>query len=319
MKKLIRVVILISIVGCGVETKVEEANLTLQTCENDFCSYLINIRMSSIYEGELTEVYWEPALSEIAQSHLSYILANLESTSLTYPSVHLEEKGKEGYTGDNLIDRLKNASVDVSNRFFSEVIIFKRISGNYQTLLETMVSNPYTRQAVLEPNLYSVGLATDGTINIVIFSGTFAQSDSILVWPPPSSNIASTSYTHLVDGFCDTSYYSPSISATSLGYPISIHFPTSSISYLSSEISIEDTGSEISIVDLTNGSSIEFSWLGLGGTQNYSDDRHMGTVIYLQPNITLTSGDTYEVSATLSMQLGLEYTSKIIKWIFKVQ
>jgi uncharacterized protein YkwD len=139
---------------------------------------------------------------------------------------HVQEVGKPGFTGVNLVDRLKAVGYATPSYFYGEVIsASSSTSGVY--LAEELITAIYHRFAILEPRFKEIGAgAASNSTGYTIFTNNFAANNgygpgigkgNIVTWPV-------TGQTGIVRNFfSDYESPDPVDNANEVGYPISVH------------------------------------------------------------------------------------------------
>ena len=139
---------------------------------------------------------------------------------------HLQETGKPGFTGVNLVDRLRAVNYATPTYFYGEVISASSTnSGVY--LAEELITAIYHRFAIFEPRFKEIGagIATNST-GYTIFTTNLTANDgygpgigkgNIITWPVAGQ-------TGIVPNFySDYEAPDPVENANEVGYPISVH------------------------------------------------------------------------------------------------
>ncbi len=139
---------------------------------------------------------------------------------------HVQEVGKQGFTGVNLVDRLRAVGYARPTYFYGEVISASTSnSGVY--LAEELITAIYHRFAIFEPRFKEIGAGTStNAAGYTIFTNNFAANDgygagigkgNIVTWPVNGQvNIAPNFYS-------DFEEPDPVPNANEVGYPISVH------------------------------------------------------------------------------------------------
>jgi uncharacterized protein YkwD len=139
---------------------------------------------------------------------------------------HVQEVGKPGFTGVNLLDRLQAVGYATPSYFYGEVISASTsTSGVY--LAEELITAIYHRFAIFEPRFKEIGAgsATNGS-GYTIFTNNFAANNgygpgigrgNIVTWPVDGKTGVVTNF------FSDYEAPDPVDGVNEVGYPISVH------------------------------------------------------------------------------------------------
>lgn len=139
---------------------------------------------------------------------------------------HVQEVGKPGFTGVQLLNRLQAVGYATPNYFYGEVISASTsTSGVY--LAEELITAIYHRFAIFEPRFKEVGAgASTNAAGYTIFTNNFAANNgygaglgrgNIATWPVDGKTGVATNF------FSDYEEPDPVPNANEVGYPISVH------------------------------------------------------------------------------------------------
>lgn len=139
---------------------------------------------------------------------------------------HVQEVGKPGFTGVNLVNRLNAAGYSAPSYFYGEVISASTsASGSY--LAEELITAIYHRFAIFEPRFKEIGAgsATNAS-GYTIFTNNFAANNgygpgigagNIVTWPGNGKTGIIPNF------FSDYEAPDPVDGVNEVGYPISVH------------------------------------------------------------------------------------------------
>jgi uncharacterized protein YkwD len=139
---------------------------------------------------------------------------------------HVQEAGKPGFTGVNLLDRLQAVGYATPSYFYGEVISASNsTSGTY--LAEELITAIYHRFAIFEPRFKEIGAGTaTNSSGYTIFTNNFAANNgygpgigrgNIVTWPGDGKTGILTNF------FSDYEAPDPVDGVNEVGYPISVH------------------------------------------------------------------------------------------------
>ncbi len=138
---------------------------------------------------------------------------------------HVQEMGKQGFTGVQLLDRLKAVGYATPSYFYGEVIsASSSASGVY--LAEELITAIYHRFAIFEPRFKEIGAGSAASNNYNIFTTNFAANNgygpgigkgNIVTWPVNGQTGVVRNF------FSDYEEPDPVTNANEVGYPISVH------------------------------------------------------------------------------------------------
>lgn len=139
---------------------------------------------------------------------------------------HVQEVGKPGFTGAQLLDRLKAVGYATPNYFYGEVISASTTnSGVY--LAEELITAIYHRFAIFEPRFKEIGAGfSTSASGYTIFTNNFAANNgygpglgkgNVITWPVNGQTGILRNF------FSDYEVPDPVDNANEVGYPISVH------------------------------------------------------------------------------------------------
>jgi uncharacterized protein YkwD len=139
---------------------------------------------------------------------------------------HVQEVGKPGFTGAQLLDRLQAVGYATPSYFYGEVISASNsTSGTY--LAEELITAIYHRFAIFEPRFKEIGAGSaTKTGGYTIFTNNFAANNgygpgigrgNIVTWPGDGKTGIVTNF------FSDYEAPDPVDGVNEVGYPISVH------------------------------------------------------------------------------------------------
>ena len=198
---------------------------------------------------------------------------------------HLQEAGKPGFTGVNLVDRLRAVNYATPTYFYGEVISASSTnSGVY--LAEELITAIYHRFAIFEPRFKEIGagIATNST-GYTIFTTNLTANDgygpgigrgNIITWPVAGQ-------TGIVPNFySDYEAPDPVENANEVGYPISVHADADVVLSVSS-FTVKPRG----------GANLAVKLLSAAADPQKTTTRSAASIV---PLSVLAAGTTYDVS-----------------------
>ena len=198
---------------------------------------------------------------------------------------HLQEVGKPGFTGVNLVDRLRAVNYATPTYFYGEVISASSTSSGVY-LAEELITAIYHRFAIFEPRFKEIGagIATNST-GYTIFTTNLTANDgygpgigrgNIITWPVAGQ-------TGIVPNFySDYEAPDPVENANEVGYPISVHADADVVLSVSS-FTVKPRG----------GANLAVKLLSAAADPQKTTTRSAVSIV---PLSVLAAGTTYDVS-----------------------
>ena len=169
-------------------------------------------------QAGLSELTRNGLIDKAAAGHSNYQRLNTVT--------HVQEVGKPGFTGAQLLDRLQAVGYATPSYFYGEVISASTTtSGVY--LAEELITAIYHRFAIFEPRFKEIGAGSSTTAaGYTIFTNNFAANNGygpglgkgkIVTWPVDGQTGIVRNF------FSDYEEPDPVDNLNEVGYPISVH------------------------------------------------------------------------------------------------
>lgn len=200
---------------------------------------------------------------------------------------HIQVAGKPGFTGAQLLDRMKAIGYATPSYFYGEVISASTTSSGVY-LAEELITAIYHRFAIFEPRFKEIGAgAALGPNGYSILTTNFASNNgygpgigkgNIVTWPVNGQTGIQRNF------FSDYEEPDPVETANEVGYPISVH---------------ADADVVLTVTNFTvkprNGADMAVKLLSAAADPQKTTTR---SAISIVPLAVLTPSTTYDVSFT---------------------